>query len=270
MGLDARFHEAVAPLLAPGMGTEQMGPLLYSLVRFTRPRSVLEVGLGYTSPYLAQALKDNIAEIAEDKTVLGEPDGDPRKSLLSAEYYASPYAPTLHAIDDFSVESSSAGRVLEVLKTLGLDSLVASHEGDFRGFSRKMPRSSFPLDFVWFDCGGPPEYVDFLNEYWPLINQDHGLLLLHYTYWNLTVNFEGVDHTKAICGSIANEIKRQQMAAGFDARFEVLSLMEPHKTRQGSVTMVRKLAGTSMCRNFDFREEMTEIHGVAPTPIAKL
>ena len=75
-----------------------------------------------------------------------------------------------------------------------------------------------------------------------MIDQEHGLLLLHFTYWNLTVHFDGQDHTNLLCGSIANEIKRQQMRAGLAARFEVLSLVEPHKTRQGSVTMVRKLA----------------------------
>lgn len=268
MPLDARFHEAVAPLFVPGMGTEHVGPLLYSIVRMTRPRRVMEVGLGYTSPFLAQALADNVVEDAEDRACLAErPEDDLRRSLLREPFFEAPYQPSLHAIDDHSGEGTSAPRVLETLDALGIHDFVEVHKADFRGYSAKIDRASLPLDFVWFDAGGPIEYIDFLREYWPLINPEHGLLLLHFTYWNLTVHFEGRDHTNLLCGSIANELKRQQMRAGLAAKFEVLSLVEPHKTRQGSVTMVRKLAGTSMCRDRDFQEEMFEIYGAKPPPM---
>ena len=50
---------AVEPLRVPIMGTEAMAPLLYSLLRFTRPRTVVEGGCGYTTPFIAQALRDN-------------------------------------------------------------------------------------------------------------------------------------------------------------------------------------------------------------------
>jgi hypothetical protein len=36
---------------------ENMGPLLYTLIRFTKPRRILEVGAGYTSIYILQALR---------------------------------------------------------------------------------------------------------------------------------------------------------------------------------------------------------------------
>ena len=42
-------------LRRPEMGTETMAPLLYYLARFSRPRTVLEVGMGFTSLFLAQA-----------------------------------------------------------------------------------------------------------------------------------------------------------------------------------------------------------------------
>lgn len=44
-------------------GAENLGPMLYSLVRFTKPARVLEVGAGYTSMFLLQALEDNAAEL---------------------------------------------------------------------------------------------------------------------------------------------------------------------------------------------------------------
>eukprot|EP01044_Picomonas_judraskeda_P003484 COSAG03_NODE_287_length_9368_cov_412.210594_2_plen_934_part_00 len=48
---DQEFLAAVQPLYDLHMGVENMGPLLYSLIRFHKPRHVLEVGAGYfTAP----------------------------------------------------------------------------------------------------------------------------------------------------------------------------------------------------------------------------
>ena len=57
------FLRAVAPLYDLHMGAENLGPLLYSYVRFTKPARVLEVGAGYTSMFILQALRDNAAEL---------------------------------------------------------------------------------------------------------------------------------------------------------------------------------------------------------------
>ena len=46
------------------MGAENMGPVLYSFCRFTKPENVLEIGAGYTSVFLLQAMRDNKEEIA--------------------------------------------------------------------------------------------------------------------------------------------------------------------------------------------------------------
>lgn len=45
------------------MGAENVAPLLYSLLRFSKPSSVLEVGGGFTTIFLLQALEDNAAEV---------------------------------------------------------------------------------------------------------------------------------------------------------------------------------------------------------------
>jgi hypothetical protein len=52
MLMDRGFLEAIKPLYSPVMGTEAMGPLLYSLICFSRPQRVLEVGAGYTTPFI--------------------------------------------------------------------------------------------------------------------------------------------------------------------------------------------------------------------------
>jgi predicted O-methyltransferase YrrM len=59
---DADFLELVKPLYDLHMGAENLGPHLYSLVRFTKPARVLEVGAGYTSAFLLRALRDNASE----------------------------------------------------------------------------------------------------------------------------------------------------------------------------------------------------------------
>ncbi len=271
MPLDVNFYKAVEPLYYPGMGTEHVAPLLYSLVRMTHPRSVLEVGLGYTTPFLAQALMDNVREFEADRHLLANPGvDDERRLVLAQEYFQTDYSPRHHAIDDFSDQDSSGKEALEVIEALNLKSMVQVHEGNFRGLSGQMSQSAFPLDLVWFDCGGLPEYVDFIEEYWRLINPDHGLLLLHFTYSRLSFVRDGVQNVALICGPVANEIKRQQMHAGVNAGFEVLSLVEPHKRRQGSVTMIRKLPWTSMCRDRDFQQEVLEISGKQVKPLIRL
>ena len=40
----------------PGMGTENVAPFLRSLAELVRPKRILEVGAGYTTPFLLEAL----------------------------------------------------------------------------------------------------------------------------------------------------------------------------------------------------------------------
>lgn len=53
--VDEKFASHLASLYNPHMGVENVGPLLYSLVRFTKVRSIVEIGAGYTSLWLLQA-----------------------------------------------------------------------------------------------------------------------------------------------------------------------------------------------------------------------
>jgi len=70
--LDPSFLEAVKSLLSPWTGTELMAPLLYTLARFTRARTVLEGGSGYTTPFLAKALADNAYAVEEERRAMQE------------------------------------------------------------------------------------------------------------------------------------------------------------------------------------------------------
>jgi predicted O-methyltransferase YrrM len=269
--IDTAFLAGVASLLRPGMGTENTSWLLYSLLRMMRPRTVLEVGTGYTTPFLLRALADNVAEAAEDRRLLalGNAGDDleyDRASILNPLWYAKPHTPRLVAIDDLSGPTSTAPRVLEVIRGLGLDSHLRLYQGDFRGRAAEIGAEFGALDFIWFDCGGPAEYVEFLQEYWPLINPDGGCIALHFTYHRWGGEATRRDGSKQpievlLPGSILNEIKRQEALSGPPPTFEVLSLVEPHKVRQGSVTLVRRLAPLSRRRDSDFGDEMTRLMG---------
>src|SRR5262249_44856828 len=152
-----QFLKSVEPLRKPGMGTELMGPVLYDLVRTCRPRRVLEIGMGYTSAFLARALAENrddfvreraalvrktrsyldrvrraerdrgessrVATLTEMNSALAEWLFEP-PALLNPSHYMSDYRPKLVAVDDFSIAGTSAPQVLRLLDDVGLSSFV--------------------------------------------------------------------------------------------------------------------------------------------------
>ncbi len=276
MTLDMKFLQAVDPLLVPGMGTENVALLLYSLLRMTRPKNVLEVGMGYTSPFMAMALFDNEVETATDKALLTNPqvemsaDEAERFGVLNPGYFTQTTTPTLHAIDDFSMQGSSSVTVLDTLKNLNLGDYIRVYDSDYRGSSQLIDRSCFPLDFVWFDCGSIRDYRHFISEYWDLINPDKGMLLLHFTHQIMPHTVAGGAVPSLAPGPVVNEIKRQQLARGMDANFEVLSLLEPHKQRQGSVTMIRRLPPSDKLRGNSYETEMEQAFQDPEKPFPKL
>lgn len=255
MPLDASFFNNVETLRAPRAGTELMGPLLYSLIRTTRPQNVLEVGMGYTTPFILQALQDNMKEYEDEKEELQKkniifidalPEKDPLKfsqntdnyilmdkwldtspALVSPAFYHSSYQPLLHAIDNYSSSLSKAKDVESVVNKMGLIDFIKIYDGDFRNYTSKLDPKYFPLNFVWFDCGGPDFYRDFLDEYWEKIDSNGGYLLLH-----CTLNRSGFFN-------VMNYLKLKQATTDF-MNFELLNLQEPHKLTQGSVTIIRK------------------------------
>src|SRR5262245_52923884 len=225
------------------MGVELASPLLYSLIRFVRPKSVLEVGAGYSSAFILQALADNQEDFKREfKIMHGQPRPDQQERLqwlknkvlhgrhplplALPEHYDVEYSPTLSIIDNMSHSSGTAGRVQQIADRLKLSRLLRFHEGDFRGMSKSFPADLLPLDFVWFDCGGYNEYRAFVEEYWGLVNPNGGLLILHSTLTNFQIR------------SIVSDLKLKQATDHFN-KFEMMSLLEPHKWRQNSMTLIR-------------------------------
>jgi len=111
---EADFYQSISSLYSPGYGTENMALLLHALVRFVRPRVVLEVGVGYTTPWIIKALRDNEAATARDRAIfpLMKTKGD----ILGVQmehpalddklnFFNKSYDPLLFAIDDYSLDT---------------------------------------------------------------------------------------------------------------------------------------------------------------------
>ena len=86
---------------------------------------------------------------------------------------------------------------------------------------------------IWFDAKSEHgTLADFLLEYWPLLNPDGGVLMVHFT--------AGYDPHAGKWWLI--DIKELIMKLGLDRGpgIQQLQLIEPHKYRQGAVTMIRR------------------------------
>jgi predicted O-methyltransferase YrrM len=234
---DPEFRAAVAKLRAPGMGTEVVAPLLAQLVRLNRPRRVLEIGMGYTTPFLAAALAQNEREAALEAEALaaktrahlaGGAELDDvwaytEPPLLAPSFYAEPHRPRFVAVDNLSIEASSAGRVLDVLTRLGLDDRVQVVNADLRDCADLLPDDLFPIDLAWVDAW---ECLYFFERFWERINPDGGLVVMHY----LMTYPEG----EAILDYFA-EVQRSR-----PGELEMVNLLEPHKLGQNSITVLRR------------------------------
>lgn len=190
----------------PGMGTEAIAPFLRSMVQLLRPNRILEIGAGYTTPFLLEGLVNN-RHVFDDGN-------------LNNQYFQNYlYDPRLVIIDDMSLGS--------LRERPGMDAIVNSPyvefvEGFFQGKSKQLKSEYGEFDFVWFDCGGTQEYKDFLEEYWSLCC---GYVFFHFTYSNGRPN-SNMDAIMA---------KAKELPFKFD-------IVEPHKARQGSITIVKKQA----------------------------
>lgn len=232
------FQRVVAGLRVPEMGTDVVAPLLVNLVHLLRPARVLEVGMGYTTPFLVAALADVREQVAAEAPALAAKTGrhlagglhdewlNEEPALAAPAFHLRPYDPRLVAVDDLSNPFSSAGRVLEVLRELSVDELVTVVNSDVRECGDKLPADYDVIDFAWVDAW---ECLYFFEHFWERINPDGGVLLMHY----LMTYPEGE--------AILRYLRRFQQSN--PGELEMVNLLEPHKLTQNSVTMLRRTSG---------------------------
>ena len=191
-------------LYRAGMGTENVGGFLRAMVQMLRPKNILEIGAGYTTPFLLEALINN-------ERVYDDGNLDP---LYFKDYV---YDSKLVVIDNMSLG--------ELSKKPGMNQIISSKyiefvEGNFEGKADILGEKYGDFDFVWFDCGGSAEYKIFMEEYWDICSD---YIFFHFTYTS---------------GS-PNEL-RDIILNNMTGNPSIFDIVEPHKSRQGSITMVQK------------------------------
>ena len=237
----AEFLQAVAPLYEQVMGAENLGPLLYSLVRFSKPQNVLELGAGFTSLFLLQALVDNEAECASaTEAAASAPCGVPWLTPAFAGARAHPG--TLHVVDNMAHEHTSAHRVQAAAATLGIARALRFHDADALdadapsrlAVAPSGPNGARLFGLVWIDLGAAHRLRALVDAWWPRVDPAGGMLVVHSTLTN-EASQAWVEHMRAASSS--------SEGGGYYGRFELLSLLEPHKCFQNSVTMLRRRGG---------------------------
>ena len=236
MPLDQEFLAVAQKAYSPTMGTENMAPLLYSLARFTRPRNVLEIGAGYTTLFLLQAMSDNFNDYSSEveKVVALEKSQHENKNqefrdafpLLRLPYYKDSFTPMLHCVDNMSHPDTSAHEALEGAKALGIDRYLKFHRENSQDFIARLKDKPMQFDMLWLDAGNYFSYLEYARDLFPFVNPDGGHILIHSTETNMEAK------------AFVRSLKLKQATVDFN-NYELIGLLEPHKFRQNSVMIIR-------------------------------
>ena len=233
------FLRSVQPLYRQHMGVENMAPMLYALVRFVKPSRVMEVGMGYTSVFIAAALQDNDREMEVCRRCANEEDAGYRvrnADWMVPSSLSLTSTSVLHAIDDMGaaegVNRGSADGVSSIIAKQGLENFVQVHCGDAYDMAASIcERDGEPVvfDMMWLDFGlGTSARINaFIDNLWPRL-RNGGFILLHSSLTN-SVTRSWLDSFRR---------RREEQTGGID--FDVLSFLEPHKRFQNSFTILQK------------------------------
>jgi len=253
---DPTFLRLVKPLYDLHMGAENLGPMLYNLARFTKPARILEVGAGYTSAFLLQALNDNAAELETYRdlrrsglAVCGDAPWsvdaffDREAGDGGGRYRGDPDASeddrvssgVLHCIDNLAHEHTTAHVVVETARKMRCGERLRLHEAD--AFDPDLPstlEAGIEFDMLWIDLGAAHRIEAFFEAWWPRVRAEGGMVIVHSTLTN-ALSRGWLERMR--------DLARAPDAENPYGRFETMSLLEPHKMFQNSVTMFQKRGG---------------------------
>jgi predicted O-methyltransferase YrrM len=227
--MDRNFLSHLASLYNPHMGVENLGPMLYSFVRFTKKRRVVEIGAGYTSLWILQALKEN----DEEWERMRELQRSGKNRLLDIEwtipsiveeYDGEPAS--LLCIDNCRHQKETATGASAVSKALGLDSYMQFLKGD--AFELELGEDS--VDILWCDFGVGSRIREFVSSAWSCLRPG-GFLLCHSTLTNLNTR-EWLEAARARKGEDITGIPPDE--------YVEISLLEPQKRFQNSISIFQK------------------------------
>jgi hypothetical protein len=251
------------------MGTENMAPLLYSIIRFTKPEKVLEVGAGFTTIFALQALCDNDVEVDTYQRLYRQSQEGtfewPKLNWVNESYMQQSGAGykhgQLHCVDNIAHAGTTAHLVSTVAETLGLEDRLRFTEGDAMNSDTRDELmdelgGEGRVGLLWLDFGDGDRLDEVLLDlgYWDLVDPNGGLVLVHSALTNAASRawLKRMKHLAFL--STSNSPPDADVDVDVDASlddnnrssffqygpFEILSLLEPHKMRQNSVTMIRR------------------------------
>jgi len=224
---DKTFLEACRPLYSVHMGVENAASLLYSFVRFVKPKSVVEVGAGYTSLWLLRALADNDGELQRAAALQASGGAD----LLDWPWCEPIHARTssLICVDNCRHQTSTARKVEDVAWQLDLNARLEFIEGDaFDVFQDRFETES--IDCFWLDFGVGSRVAEFVRNLWPAIAPG-GFVLCHSSVTNRGTR-EWLD-----------AVRRGELAAATGVppgEVHHVSFLEPQKHFQNAITVLQK------------------------------
>jgi len=223
-----KFLKTVEPLYDMHMGVENMAPLLYSLLRFHKPRRILEVGAGYTSVFLLQALKDNATEMAMYAQLIADGkcncDGTP---WAIEDFVHSDTFGVLECVDNLEHASTTAQKILEAAEKLDLLDHLDLYFQDAWEFADKEEHQQ-QLDIVWLDFGQGEKVGQFIDKVWSRIRPG-GLVLCHSTLTN-SLTRDWLEKMRARANDVTDVL----------GSFATFSMREPHKLFQNSFSIFQK------------------------------
>lgn len=218
----------------PDAGTELMAPLLYGLVRMTRPRTIVEYGSGYTTLFLLAACVDNESDAADERVLLRQKteeshDGDKwyaaggRACGVDPAFYLTTHRPHLYCFERHDGDQAYVATLARLIDEAGASASFTYITGQ-RPSLDGVPAAARPIDVAWND---DDEYVKFFEMFWPSLNPAGGLMIFHNT----------------AASERAWRTVQTLRTGEYAHQMEALTLAEPHKLWQNSCTILRRIDG---------------------------
>ena len=227
--INEKFNTTAKKYYNPGMGTENMSFILFSLIKFTRPKTILEFGAGLSTFFILNALKSNIKDYNIDRKIINKDDHNGASVNLYKNWYIEKYKPIFHIVDNFSKESPNYKKFIKDINDNNYNDLIKLHNISLIDFSKNIDNYvKNKLDIFWFDA----KLINYgalegIRDYWSKMS-DNGMIIIHFThgiYKNIKWFSLDEDYIK-------NIIKLDS--------FELIHINEPHKFRQCSFTIIKK------------------------------
>lgn len=193
-------------------GTENVSIFLYSLIKTQRPSNLLEIGAGYSTFFIAQAIKDILEEIQTTESTL----------KINNKFWETQYIPSLDVIENDFEKNTSLIDIKNNLTKLKLNKFVNIIKQDFFEIENNKL-----YDFIWLDAGNGENISNFFQKSFNILTEG-GILIIHSTLTNLW-------------GRLFLTELKLAMHKGIYPDFELITFLEPHKIAQNSFTVIKKL-----------------------------